>query len=258
MTTVQFLQAQLQAEQEHRSYVVVTILTTEGSTSRTEGKMLVFSDGTTAGTIGGGAMELAAIRDARDYLIHGGERIRTYGHRLEGEGKACSGRMTVLFETFEKKPVLVICGGGHVGRALMRIARPTGFEILLVDTRPAEQLGEAPALADRFFQVPTYTEGLAQLKIPDGAFYVCCSFSHASDMDAVAGALRKVHAYIGMLGSRKKITALRAYLAQRGVTEEQMAALHTPIGLDLGGETPEEIAVGILAQILAVKNGKAQ
>ena len=64
MTTVQFLQAQLQAEQEHRSYVVVTILTTEGSTSRTEGKMLVFSDGTTAGTIGGGAMELAAIRDA--------------------------------------------------------------------------------------------------------------------------------------------------------------------------------------------------
>lgn len=250
MTMTQLLQLQLQAEQEYRSYAVLTIVSTQGVTSRTEGKMLVFADGETAGTIGGGAVEMAAIADARDYIRHGGERLRTYG--------SCSGQMTVLLETFAQRPVLVVCGGGHVGRALMRIARPTGFEIILVDTRPAEQLDGAPELADRFCHVADFQQGMPGLKLPAEAYYVCCSFSHPSDLDAAAAALGQSYAYVGMLGSHKKIAALRAYLADRGFTPEQVEAVHSPIGLNLGGETPEEIAVGILAQILAVKNGTAE
>lgn len=96
------------------------------------------------------------------------------------------------------------------------------------------------------------------LQIPDGAYYVCCAFSHSSEMDAVAGVLRRPYAYVGMLGSKRKIAALRDYLAQRGYTGRQMDTTHAPIGLNLGGETPEEIAVGILAELLAVRNGVAR
>ena len=186
MTMTQLLQLQLQAEQARRAYAVLTIVSTQGVTSRTEGKMLVFADGETAGTIGGGAVEMAAIADAREYIRHGGERLRTYG--------SCSGQMTVLLETFGQRPVLVVCGGGHVGRALMRIARPTGFEIILVDTRPAEQLDGAPELADRFCHVADFQQGMPGLKLPAGAYYVCCSFSHPSDLDAAAAALGASHA----------------------------------------------------------------
>ena len=168
----------------------------------------------------------------------------------------CAGRLGLLFEVFRPKPLLVIFGGGHVGRSLMRLARPTGFRILLFDDREKTQIPEAVSLADRFVRVPEIERGILQEPVPAGAFFVLCGHDHAADGEVLSAALQKDARYIGMLASRRKIDALFSQLKRRGFTDEQLNNVHSPIGLDLGGESPQELAVGILAQILLVKNKK--
>ena len=249
MQITELLEAQRQAQLDGRNYAVLTLADTRGTTSRTQGKMLVFSDGSTLGTIGGGPGEYAAVQDALARMGTEQTVLQRYSQ--------CYGELTVLLEVFAPAPLLVLCGGGNVSRCLMQHARLAGFRLWLLDPRPADTIAEAVALADRFIPVQTYEQGLAETEIPDGAYYVSASFSHETDFSAVAGILRKNFAYAGMLGSRKKVQMLFEKLRKQGFTDQQLAALHTPIGLDLGGQTPEELSVGILAQILLVKNGRS-
>lgn len=247
MQIAELLAVQTQAQAQGRDYAVLTLAATEGTTSRTQGKMLVFADGQTCGTIGGGQGEYAAIQTALPLIGREETRLVTLPHGY--------GTMTVLIETFASLPLLVLCGGGNVSRCLMQHAKLVGFRLWLLDPRPRETIAEAVALADHFFQVEDYETALDAMQIPDGAFYVSASFSHATDEQAVKGILKKNFAYAGMLGSRKKIAALFQKCREQGFSEELLARLHTPIGLDVGGQTPEELSVGILAEILMVKNG---
>ena len=251
----QLLQAQLQAEREGRTYAVVTIAEASGSVPRTNGKLLVFPDGKTRGTIGGGPAEHRAIQDALRAMDAGQNAFLRYDFP-SASGEHCAGRLGLLFEVFRPKPLLVIFGGGHVGRSLMRLARPTGFRILLFDDREKTQIPEAVSLADRFVRVPEIERGILDETIPAGAFFVLCGHDHAADGEALSAALQKNARYVGMLASRRKIDALFSQLKDRGFTDEQLSFVHSPIGLDLGGESPQELAVGILAQILLVKNKK--
>lgn len=248
MQISELLAAQIQAQNQGRSYAVLTLAATEGTTSRTQGKMLVFEDGQLCGTIGGGQGEHAAIREALPLIGTEGTKLVTLSHGY--------GTMTVLIETFAAPPLLVLCGGGNVSRCLMQHAKLAGFRLWLLDPRPREQIEAAIALADRFFPVEDYEQALDELEIPDGAFYVSASFSHATDESAILGIMKKNFAYAGMLGSRKKIEVLFQKCRERGISQELLSRLHTPIGLDVGGQTPEELSVGILAEILMVKNGK--
>ena len=151
--------------------------------------------------------------------------------------------------------LLVVCGGGHVGTCVLRAAKLTGFELWLFDDRPQEAVAEAAALADRFFPVAgDFYEGIAAQAVSPGAFFVICGHSHTQDGEALHAALEKDAAYVGMLGSRRKIAALFERLRSLGVPQAQLDTVCTPIGFDLGGETPEELAIAILAQILLVKN----
>ena len=161
-----------------------------------------------------------------------------------------------LVEVFQPKPLLVVFGGGHVGTSLLRLAKPTGFRALLFDDRAEDQIPEAVSLADRFVRVEHIEHDILTAELPAGAFFVLCGHDHAVDGEALAAALQKSPRYIGMLASRRKIQSLFAKLKERGVTQEALDFVHTPIGLDLGGETPQELAVGILAELLLVKNGK--
>ena len=138
----------------------------------------------------------------------------------------------------------------------MRLAKPTGFRALLFDDRAEDQIPEAVSLADRFVRVENVERDILNTSIPTGAFFVLCGHDHAVDGEALAAALQKSPRYIGMLASRRKIQSLFAKLKERGVTQKELDFVHAPIGLDLGGETPQELAVGILAQLLLVKNGK--
>ncbi|MDY3975379.1 MAG: XdhC family protein, partial [Eubacteriales bacterium] len=118
-----------------------------------------------------------------------------------------------------------------------------------------EQIADKIAAAGRFVRVKDFEAEIKAMDIPDGAYYVIATHGHAHDGAALAGTLSKNAAYIGMIGSSKKIAALFAKLTAQGTSEEQLSTVYAPIGLDIGGETPEEIAVSIMAQIQQVRYG---
>ena len=248
---------QLEAKKQRRSYAVVTIVEAKGSTPRTEGKMLVYADGSSIGTIGGGIAELRAKKDALDAIRNGKNVLMHYevAPQNAATGMVCGGESQVFIEVPHLKPLLVVCGGGHVGTCLLRVAKLTGFELWLFDDRPADAVAEAVALADRFFPVGSdIYAGIAAQPVSSGAFFVICGHGHAQDGEALHAALEKQAAYVGMLGSRRKIAAIFEKLRTFGISQEQLDTVCTPIGFDLGGETPEELAIAILGQILLVKN----
>ena len=259
MDFTELLEEQLLAQKELRELAVATIVSSDGGTTRTQGKMLIYPDGAIRGTIGGGAVEQAVIRDALQLLSCGENAVKTYDYSestAARQGLSCGGRLSVFIESCRStRPNLVMVGGGHVGTALMRAARLAGFAVTLIDTRDETQIGEAIPLADRFLLVPDFSEGIRVLSLPAGAFYVIATYGHTFDGDALSEVLSHPDAaYVGMIGSRKKISALFTRLEQEGISPDALQAVHSPIGLDLGGETPEEIAVSILAELLMVKN----
>ena len=129
----------------------------------------------------------------------------------------------------------------------------------LLDTRGEDQIGTAIAAADRFIPLENFGPALAQTKLPPHAYYVVATYSHAADGEALGGVLQHADAaYVGMIGSARKISAIREKLLAQGISPEQLAAVHAPIGLALGGETPEEIAVSILAELLMTRYGKTK
>lgn len=260
MNYLDILQAQLRAHDNNRSYAVVTIAESLGKSTRTNGKMLVFENGETFGTVGGGSIELLAIRDAKEALETGIGGLRTYDLNNEGaqSGHHCGGAMQVLIEVVGKRPTLVMCGAGHVGVALMPVAKNVGFEVILVDGRPQELIENAIALADKFYPVKDHEEDIKNLPIAPGAYYVVAGPNHATDGAQLAGVLTKQGAYVGMIGGAPKINGIFKKLLEKGYTQEQLDKVYTPIGLDVGNERPEEIAISIMAEILMVKNGKGR
>ena len=255
MNAIDIVKEQAAAYDAGKSYAVVTIVHSDGSTPRSSGKMIVYADGTTRGTIGGGAVELIAIKDAMKCIENGTNAYKEYDltSPSSNTGMTCGGDMSVLIEEFIAKPMLVIIGAGHVGAAVMHIAEFIGYDMLLIDDRADEQIADKIAAAGHFVRVKDFEVEIKAMDIPDGAYYVIATHGHAHDGAALAGVLDKNAAYIGMIGSSKKIAALFAKLTAQGASEEQLSTVYTPIGLDIGGETPEEIAVSIMAQIQQVR-----
>ena len=164
----------------------------------------------------------------------------------------------MLIEVVGKRPTLVMCGAGHVGVALMPVAKSVGFEVILVDSRPQEMIAKAISLADKFYPVNDHEEDIKNLPIAPGAYYVVAGPNHATDGAQMAGVLTKQGAYVGMIGGAPKINGIFKRLLEKGYTQEQLDQVYTPVGLDVSDERPEEIAISIMAEILMVKNGKGR
>lgn len=258
MNNIDFFQEQLKAAKSGRSFAVVTIVSTDGSTSRNNGKMLVFPDKTIIGTIGGGYVEKLAIEDSVDCIMKGENSFKTYDMSTMAvtSGIICDGVFHVLIEVFGDNPILVMVGGGHVGGALIKQAKLVGFEVMLIDSRPYDDIADKVALVDRYVHVEDFAKDIPNLDIPKNSFYVIATWGHHFDGEALYGVLKQDAAYIGMIGNRQKINYLFGELKKRGVSDSDLDRVFTPIGLDIGGETPEEIAVAIMAEILMVKYGK--
>ena len=258
MKLCDLLQEQSESLRAGRDFAVVTIVSSE-NLARTSGKMVVYADGSISGTVGGGMWEQAAIHDAREALKTGANTVKVYdfNSQLAQAGFQCSGVMTAFIEVCRNDALkLVVVGGGHVGNAVIRTAKAVGFHTTLVDTRGEEIIGDSIAIADRFIPVGSFNQ-VDRIDLPAGASYVVSTYGHMVDGAALGGVLRRGDAaYVGMLGSRQKIRTIFANLREAGVAQETLEAVHTPIGLDLGGETPEEIALAVVAEILAVKNGR--
>lgn len=231
------------------------VIKTTGSVPRHAGtKMLVFPDGRSEGTVGGGGVEQAALTAALDAFKDGKPRTVSYSLKAEDDASlgVCGGEMEVYVEPQLAADMLLIIGAGHVGRALAQAARPLGFQIVVADER--ESLLD-PIVFEGCQLVHAEMADLPeQIEIGPRTFIV--DVSHGSNVD-VAGLptiLKCEAAYIGVIGSKKRWATTLEGLRAQGVSEKLIAKAKSPIGLAIKAETPEEIAISILAEVIEKKN----
>ena len=229
-----------------------------GSTPQRAGaKMLVFADGRTVGTIGGGCYEHDACLKARAAIASGRPVLVHYDLNddfAQENGLICGGQMDVHVDPLAPSPELYILGAGHVGYHLARLAADADFLIHVVDDR------EKFANAERFpppahIVVAPLAEWAASAPIPASAFVVIVTRGHQADLECVRGLAGRDLRYVGLIGSRAKVVRICDALLEEGIAAETLRSIHAPIGLHIGAVTPAEIAVSILAELIAVRRG---
>lgn len=237
---------------------LVTIVRTQGSTPQRVGaKMLVFADGRTVGTIGGGCYEHDALGKARDALAGGPPRLVSYelsDDLAEETGLICGGRMEVFIEPLEASPRLYLIGAGHVSRDLARAANDAGFRVTVVDDR--EKFASPARFPDAEIVVDAIPDWLHRAEIPASAFVVILTRGHRHDLEALRALAARDLRYLGLIGSRAKVTRLFEALAAEGLPDACLRRVFAPIGFDIGAVTPAEIAVSILAEMIALRRGR--
>jgi xanthine dehydrogenase accessory factor len=237
----------------------VTIVRANGSTpQRTGAKLLVFADGRTVGTIGGGCYENDAIGRAREVIASGTPALVKYDLNddfVEESGLICGGQMDVYIDHVSPAPRLYIVGAGHVGFHLARAAADAGFRIHVVDDREKfanrERFPSADAIA-----VDDISAWLHRAEVPSSAYVVVVTRGHTHDFDALRALAARDLRYLGLIGSRAKVVRVFDALLAEGMPPECLERVHAPIGLDIGAITPAEIAISILAELIAVRHGK--
>jgi len=238
---------------------LVTIVATTGSTPQRVGaKMLVFADGRIVGTIGGGCYENDAFWKAREAIDH--RRPELVHYELSDDfaqetGLICGGQMDVYIEPIEPSPELYVIGAGHVGFHLARLAHEVGFRVHIVDDREKFANNERFPTAEEVVvdDIPTW---VARANLPPHAYAVIVTRGHTNDLEAMRALAPIDLRYLGLIGSRAKVARIYEALAADNMPAERLERVHAPIGLDIGAVTPQEIAVSILAELIAVKHGK--
>jgi xanthine dehydrogenase accessory factor len=237
---------------------LVTVISTEGSTPRkSDAKMLVLSNGSTIGTIGGGNLELMATKEALKVIQTEKSKRVSYGLAPgQDTGMICGGNAEVFIEPIVSLPAIIILGGGHIGLALSKIGKLLGFKIIIVDDRPEFAGKERFPEADLCI-VEKFENTFSNIKVDLSSYIVIVTHGHKGDEVALAGALNTNARYIGMIGSAKKINAVYTNLKAKGYSEEQIGRVHAPIGLPINAQTPEEIAVCIMAEIISIRRAQS-
>jgi xanthine dehydrogenase accessory factor len=234
--------------------VVATVVSAGGSTPRGAGaKMIVYPDGRTLGTVGGGAVEADVIAKARALVDSSEPELLSFD--LGGDvGMACGGEMSVFLEPIAGAPRVAVIGGGHVGQAVAAVARQAGFRVTVVDDRREVVSVERFPTADR--RLVGGVELLAgDLPIDESSFVVIVTRGHRYDKEWLRGVIALRPGYLGMIGSAEKVRRTFEELEREGVPKSALEDIHAPIGIDIGAETPDEIAVSVVAEIIAVRHG---
>ena len=236
----------------------MTVVRANGSTPQRAGaKMLVFADGRTLGTIGGGCYENDAFWKARDALVSGRSALLHYELNddfAQENGLVCGGQMDVHIDPLEPTPHLFIIGAGHVGWHLGRLAGEAGFRVHVVDDREKFANPERFPDADQVVAEPI-PEWLHRAELPPSAFVVVVTRGHTHDLDAMRALTPRDLRYLGLIGSRAKVRRIYDMLLAEGLPAECLDRVHAPIGLDIGAVTPAEIAISIMAELVAVRRG---
>jgi xanthine dehydrogenase accessory factor len=222
---------------------LATVVDVQGASPAQLGfKLLVRADGSVVGNVGGGQLEkrvreeaLGALRDGQSRLFH----FRLQEEGPDALGTTCGGDVTFFIEVYQAVPTLLIVGGGHLGQPLAEMARIVGFHVQVIDMEP--ERSTLPQLDPSTITPWTYV--------------VLVTGSHASDERALRLVVDTPAAYVGMIGSQRKVRTIYRHLRDDGVSEERLAQVHAPIGLDLGGRSPAEIALAILAEVVQVRYG---
>jgi xanthine dehydrogenase accessory factor len=241
---------------EGEEAALVTIVSATGSTPREEGtKMLVRADGSILGTIGGGSLEAQIIEEAVKVIKQGKPKRLHFAltaKEAEEAGMVCGGELEVFIEPILTSPSLYLFGGGHISLPLAKMGKLLGFKIVVIDDR-AEF-----ANPDRFPEADIilagdFTKSFPKLKIDKSSYIVIVTRGHQHDELVLEWAVGTPAKYIGMIGSKTKVETIFSHLLTKGISREQLDRVHAPIGLEIDAQTPEEIAVSILAEIVKIR-----
>ncbi|QNB46488.1 xanthine dehydrogenase [Thermanaerosceptrum fracticalcis] len=233
------------------------ITSQKGSAPRGSGaKMLVRQDGSIFGTIGGGPLEARVIQEAKESIAKRENKLLEYDLNKElsgGLNMQCGGQVQVSIEIIAPPPHLIIAGAGHIGQVLAQFAHALDWQVSVVDDR--EELLAPGKLPPGVCGVwgETYVEAIRKVKITHNAYIVIVTKD--ADAQVLEEVIHSPAAYIGMIGSQRKVALVKKNLEQKGVDPERLQAVHAPIGLDIKAETPAEIAVSILGEIIMVMRG---
>jgi xanthine dehydrogenase accessory factor len=234
-----------------RRFVLATVVATRGFTPQKGGAhLLVAESGETWGTIGGGAIEREVLERARRLLERGGSE-RLDRHLTQELGMCCGGAMSVFLEVVEQSPKLLIFGAGHIAKPLASIAAGCGFAVTVVDARSEWASPERFPWARLEFRAPE--DFAREWRSAGDEFVVIVTHDHALDQRLVQELLDRPLRFLGMIGSVPKQRKFALRLKARGFSAEQIARLRTPLGLEIGARTPEEIAVSVVAELIAVR-----
>jgi xanthine dehydrogenase accessory factor len=245
---------------EGRKAALATIIQVQGSIPSYESsKILVRDDGSIVGTVGGGCVEAEVWSVAQDVMRE--ERPRRLHFNLNNQpeydnGLICGGSLDIFIEPILATPTLTLFGGGHVSLYLSKVASTAGFDVVVVEDRPAFATKERFPEANGIIIGP-WEETIAKLHIGDFSYLAIVTRGHKGDLTCLRAALSTPARYIGMIGSRRKFIEIVKVLESEGVPPEQIERVHSPMGLDIGALTPEEIAVSVVAEMIAVRRGHA-
>ncbi|MDO8803683.1 MAG: XdhC/CoxI family protein [Elusimicrobiota bacterium] len=236
-----------------RSAAFVTVISVGGSTPREAGaKMLVYADGSIEGTVGGGSIEAMTIKQAVECLKKGAGGKFVFDLKPGGNtGMICMGKMEVYIDVYKDPLKILILGGGHVGVKIAEACRLAGYPYTVADDR------KEFANADRFpgarAIINEAPQKAVEIAAPDKATYaVILTRGHALDRECLEAALKTPAAYIGMIGSGDKVRESFRLLGEKNIYPLKDKRVHAPVGLNLGGKTPGEIAVSVLAEIMKI------
>jgi len=246
-------------EQEGREFAICTVIDAQGSSpGRTSFKMVVLPDGSQHGTVGGGKLELTVLGAARDAIAEAKSRVVTYDLSQNGKdnlGMLCGGQVTLYIEYIGSRPLLYIYGAGHVGRFLATFASLVGFEVTVMDDRP--EFATSGRIPDaHHFLIGDFGELVQTTTYGPQGYHVILTDKHVSDERVLKALLeRKLdNRYIGMIGSRSKTLEVFRRLEAAGIGREDLARVFSPVGIDHGGQTAEEIALAICAELVATRH----
>jgi len=238
-----------------KSFALLTVVSVKGSTPRESGaKMIVYPDGSTEGTIGGGALESKAIEDAKR-MFNEGQRTSLLHYKLVEEkhggiGAVCGGESDVFIEVFEKPWKVLVMGGGHVGEAVAKVAQLSGFEVVVTEGREELAKNERFGGAKLLKCSPSNPDILKE--IDSKTAVVVVTHSHNLDLEVLRLVVGSNAFYIGAIGSKRKIASIFSILEKEGISKEMLDRIYAPVGIDIGAETPAEIAISIIAEIISV------
>lgn len=253
---MQIYEEAVKLQRAGRKGAIATIVNARGSIpSFKSAKMLIRDDGSIAGTIGGGCVEAEVWQAAREVIATEKTRSLTFDLNQDPKydtGLVCGGTLDIFIEPVLPTPLLYLFGAGHVSLELYKSARNAGFDVTVADDRDmyanAERFPDAAQIiADDFDQA------LAAITPTESSYIVIATRGHRDDMRVLRWAVQTPARYIGMIGSRRKAITVYRELVKEGLEPALFDRVHSPVGLDIGAITPEEIAVSIMAELIAVR-----
>lgn len=238
-----------------RRAALATIVHTNGSIPSYESsRMLVREDGSIAGTIGGGCVEAEVWAAAKEVMQKESPRKMVFNLNNEASydnGLICGGTLEVFVEPILPQPVVYLFGGGHVSTAVAKAAAAAGFEIAIIDDREAFANKERFPMAQEIYT--SYADAFEKIRPNTSSYLVIVTRGHKEDMRVLAWAVRTEARYVGMIGSKRKVLSVYKALENDGFKPEEFERVYAPMGLEIGALSPEEIAISIVAELIAVR-----